>query len=389
MTDDPTDRLRRRRRTLEGLVGTPATEGNSVEVLRNGVEIFPAMLEAIHEATSSVDLLSYVYWTGKVADDFAAACCERARAGVRVRILLDAVGALQMNRELAHAMEEAGCQLEWFRAPTTWKVWEANHRSHRKVLVCDEEIGFTGGVGIAKEWEGDARTPEEWRDTHLRIRGPAVDGLRAAFIANWAETGRALYEDIDRFPEQPQVGSTTVQVVGCPSQVGWSNMCSVMAGMIMTAEHHIRITSAYFVPDDYFRELLCATARRGVEIDVCVPGPHMDKRIVQVAGQADYEDLLAAGVRIWQYQPTMIHAKVMTSDGLVSTVGSANFDSRSLRTNEEVNAVIFDPEITATLDAHFAEDVSNSERIDPGRWKKRSLVQRAQEAASGVLDEQL
>lgn len=389
MSDDPADRLHRRRRTLEGLVGVPATEGNQVDILRNGAEIFPAMLDAIHAATETVDLLSYVYWTGKVADDFAEACIERARAGVRVRILLDAVGALQMNRDLAHAMEDAGCQLEWFRPPTTWKVWESNHRSHRKVLVCDEDVGFTGGVGIAKEWEGDARTPEEWRDTHLRIRGPAVDGLRAAFLANWAETDRPLIEGVDHFPEQPHDGDTTIQVVSCPSQVGWSDMCSLMAGLILTAEHHLHITSAYFVPDDHFRDLLCATARRGVDVDVCVPGPHMDKRVVQVAGQADYEDLLAAGVRIWQYQPTMIHAKVVTVDGLVGTVGSANFDSRSLRTNEEVNAVLFDPELVTELDAHFAEDLSHSERIDAARWQGRSLFQRAQEVATSPIDDQL
>lgn len=276
-------RLQRFRRTLEGLVGIPATEGNAVDVLRNGDRIFPAMLDAIRSATSTVDLLSYVYWTGQVADDFAAACCERARAGVRVRILLDAVGAMQMNRELVHQMEAAGCHLQWFRQPTTWKLWEANSRSHRKVLVCDEAVAFIGGVGIAEEWEGDARTPNEWRDTHLRVRGPAVDGLRAAFVTNWAETGQPLFTDVDRFPEQPPVGDSVVQVVSSPSQQGWSVLCSALTALIACAQERLRISTAYFVPDEVFRDQLCGAARRGVQVDVLVPGPHMDKRVVQVA----------------------------------------------------------------------------------------------------------
>ncbi|MDQ3030384.1 MAG: phospholipase D-like domain-containing protein, partial [Actinomycetota bacterium] len=181
-------RLRRYRRTLEGLVGVPATEGNQVDVLRNGDEIFPAMLQAIREATSTVDITTYVYWTGDIAKHFAKALSDRSRDGVRVRVLLDAVGAHAMSAELGEQMKDAGCHLEWFRPPTTWKVWETNNRTHRKVLICDEEVAFIGGVGIAKEWEGDARNPEEWRDTHLRVRGPAVDGLRAAFVGNWAET---------------------------------------------------------------------------------------------------------------------------------------------------------------------------------------------------------
>jgi len=382
-------RLQRFRRTLEGLVGIPATEGNAVDVLRNGDRIFPAMLDAIRSATSTVDLLSYVYWTGQVADDFAAACCERARAGVRVRILLDAVGAMQMNRELVHQMEAAGCHLQWFRQPTTWKLWEANSRSHRKVLVCDEAVAFIGGVGIAEEWEGDARTPNEWRDTHLRVRGPAVDGLRAAFVTNWAETGQPLFTDVDRFPEQPPVGDSVVQVVSSPSQQGWSVLCSALTALIACAQERLRISTAYFVPDEVFRDQLCGAARRGVQVDVLVPGPHMDKRVVQVAGQADYTDLLAAGVRIWQYQPTMLHTKVITVDGLVATVGSANFDQRSLRTNEEANVVVFDPRVVAELDSHFEEDLAQAERIDPARWVRRGLAQRAQERVTGLFDQHL
>jgi cardiolipin synthase len=382
-------RLRRTRRTLEGLLGVPATEGNRVDVLRNGDEIFPAMLDAIHTATSTVDLLSYIYWTGDIAEAFADACCKRAKTGVRVRILLDAVGAMPMNRDLVHALEEAGCQVEWFRKPTTWKLWESNHRTHRKVLICDEHVAFIGGVGIAREWEGDARNPDEWRDTHVRLRGPAVDGLRAAFLANWAETGRPLFSDVDRFPEQPKPGRSTVQVVACPAQIGWSDLCTTLSALIMLAEHRVRITTAYFVPDDHFLGLLRETCARGIEIDVVVPGPHTDKRVVQIAGQADYEPLLEVGVRIWQYQPTMLHAKVITIDGLVASVGSANFDNRSLRTNDEANLVVFDPEVVRTLDRHFAEDIAHCELIDPERWQRRGPAQRVKETVTELFDEQL
>ncbi len=379
----------RYRRALEGMLGIPATEGNQVEVLRNGVEIFPAMLAAIRAATSTIDLTSYVYWTGDIAIAFADALSERARAGVRCRILLDAVGAAQMNRDLVDEMQEAGCLLEWFRTPKRLRVWEVNNRTHRKVLVCDEQVGFVGGVGIAQEWEGDARNPEEWRDTHFRVHGPAVDGLRASFLGNWAETGHPLFDDADRFPEQPQAGDAIVQVVNCPSQIGWSELQTTFEALFRLAERHLRITSAYFVPDDELRDSLRAAAARGVEIDVLVPGEYTDKRVVQVAGEAEYSALLAAGVRIWRYQPTMLHAKILTADSLVACVGSANLDPRSLRQNEEANLVVLDPAVVATLDRHFAGDLSASEPVEPDQWADRGAVQRVREAMSALVEEQL
>lgn len=215
----------RYRRVLEGLLGVPATEGNQVDILRNGDEIFPAMLDAIGRAEHTVDLCTYVYWSGDIALRFARALSERARAGVRVRVLLDAVGAYRMSNDLISEMEEAGCQVEWFRKPTD-KPSKTNRRTHRKVCICDEEVAFTGGVGIAEEWEGDARGPDEWRDSHARVRGPAVDGLRAAFVSNWAESGRPLFDEHDRFPEQPRAGDSVVQVVRCPSVTGWGEMAT-------------------------------------------------------------------------------------------------------------------------------------------------------------------
>ena len=385
----PEELTKRYRRALEGLVGVPATEGNVVEVLRNGDQIFPAMLEAIRSAESMIDFATYVYWTGDIAIEFAEALCERASSGVRIRILLDAVGAQSMNKDLVHKMEDAGCQVEFFRPPTTWKVWETNHRTHRKVLICDEDVAFTGGVGIAEEWTGDAQDPDHWRETHVRLRGPAVDGMRASFVSNWAETGQELFDEHDRFPDQPQSGAVTVQCVQSAAQFGWSDLATVMAAMICLAQKTLHITTAYFVPDERFIAYLCSAAKRGVEVKVLVPGEHADKRIVQVAGEQNYDELLEAGVRIFRYSPTMIHAKVMTADGIVSTIGSGNFDQRSLGINEEANIVVFDEGTTQIFDQQFHDDLERSEEVHPSDWEDRGPVQKAAEAAVETIDPQL
>jgi cardiolipin synthase len=387
---EPVERVEHRyRRVLEGLLGIPATEGNTVDVLRNGDEIFPAMLGSIAEAQQTVDLTTYVYWTGEIAKRFAAALSERARAGVRVRVLLDAIGAHSMDSKLLNQMEAAGCEVERFRQPGDVKVAELNNRTHRKVLVCDEKVAYIGGVGIAEEWEGDARGPSEWRDTHFRLCGPAVDGLRACFVGNWAETGRVLYDERDRFPEQPQPGASIVQVVQCPSQIGWSALSTAVTALIRLSTRSLYLTSAYFVPDDRMRDALVDAAARGVDVQVLVPGSNTDKRVVQVAGEANYAALLDAGVRIWRYEPTMLHAKILTVDGIVSCVGSANFDTRSMRLNEEANLIVFDADVTERLDRDFAEDLQRSVAVDPEEWAARGPVQRVKEAVVGLIDDQL
>jgi cardiolipin synthase A/B len=381
--------VQRYRRALEGLLGIPATEGNTVEVLRNGDEIFPAMLGAIRGSARTIDLATYIYWTGDIAEEFADALTDRASSGVRVRVLLDAVGAAPMKRELIQRMTGAGAQVEWFRQPRRTRLGDLNDRTHRKVLICDEEVGFTGGVGIAESWCGDARNPDEWRDTHVRVVGPAVDGLRAAFVSNWAETGRVLFDAHDRFPEQPQAGRSVVQVVQSASQTGWTELETTMCALLLLAQERVHITSAYFVPDDRIVGLLRGASQRGVSVKVLVPGDHADKRVVQIAGEEKYAPLLAAGVEIYRYAPTMLHAKVVTVDGTVATVGSANFDQRSMGTNEEANIVVFDEATTAVLDDHFAEDLRRSERVDPAEWEQRGLGQRVAETLTKPFDGQL
>lgn len=364
-------------RPLEGLLGVPTTEGNEVTVLRNGDRIFPAMLEAIGGATRCVDLLTFIYWSGEIGRCFADALADRARAGVRVRVLLDAVGARRMDRELLGIMEDAGCDLRWFRPVRTGDLGKVNRRTHRKVLICDEQISFSGGVGIADVWLGDARDETEWRDTHVRVVGPATDGLRAAFVDNWAETEGDLFDpEVDRFPDQPQHGTSTIQVVRGAAEAGWSDIATLFRALLRLADHRVRITTAYFNPDDHLCDLLCETSRRGVLIEVLLPGPHIDKRFVRLLGRAQYDRLTAAGVRIHEFQPTMLHAKVMTVDGIVATVGSANVNHRSAELDEEVNLVIHDPAVVQELDAHFDEDLQRSAPFGPRQWDGQSLLER-------------
>jgi cardiolipin synthase A/B len=368
------------RRTLEGVVGIPATEGNRVTVLRNGDEIFPAMLEAINGAEHTIDFLTFVYWKGEIGTEMAGALSRRARAGVRVRVLLDAWGSHPIENQLIDEMIGAGVQLRWFRPLSRLHIGDVNHRTHRKVLVVDESVGFTGGVGISDLWRGDARNEDEWRDTHFKVEGPAVDGLRAAFLDNWAETDPTIFEDeFDRFPSWPAPGHSTVQCVRGASATGGSELRSVFQTLLQLATRQLRVTTAYFVPDDDLTKRLCDAAGRGVRVQILLPGPFADKRFVQLAAEADYESLVESGVEVWNFQPSMMHSKTMTVDGLIANVGSANFNTRSLNCDEEINMVIFDPVIARTLDEHFEKDLERSVKIDARRWKKRSLLQHAKE----------
>ena len=371
--------VHRLRRGLESLIGIPATEGNRVDVLRNGVQVFPAMLEAIGSAERNIDLSTFQFAEGQVVDDVSDALIERAQAGVRVRMIIDAVGSRWLPRAKVTRLRDGGVDLEVFRPLSNLRIWEQENRTHRKVLVVDNRIGFAGGVNTSKEWMGDARNPDEWRDTHLRVVGPAVDGLIAAFASDWVDAGRAACELDDEFPDQEKAGDHVVQVVRGSAEKGWSDIANVFAALLTLAERRVRITSAYFAPDDHFLGLLCDAGSRGVDVEVMVPGTNADQRFVQLAAEAQFARLLGAGVRIWSYQPTMIHAKIILVDDLVACVGSANFDRRSMKLNHEVEVMVLDPGVVAELDRHYDEDVANSVQILESRWAHRSRPQRVLE----------
>ncbi|OON82556.1 phospholipase D-like domain-containing protein [Streptomyces tsukubensis] len=375
------ERSARIRRRLERLLGIAMTEGNALRPLRNGDEIFPAMLNAIAGARRTVDMMTFVYWRGEIAQRFAQALAERARAGVRVRLLLDGFGSRTIESELLDLMDSAGVVVSWFRKPLLISPLKQNHRCHRKALVIDETTAFTGGVGIAQEWCGDARGEDEWRDTHVEVRGPAVDGIAAAFAQNWAECNAELFDAHDTFiPHRPS-GDAVVQVVRGSASFGWQDMQTLLRVTLESAERRVRLATAYFAPDDFFIDLLCRTSERGVGVELLLPGPCTDKRVCQLAGQRHYERLLAAGVTIWHYQPTMMHAKIITMDGVLSLVGSTNLNRRSLEHDEEVMLAVLDPAFTETLDGHYDDDVRASERIRTHRWRHRTPLQRVREAA--------
>jgi cardiolipin synthase len=388
-TDSPEQRVHQLRRRLEALLGIPATEGNAITVLRNGDEIFPAMLQAVRSAERTIDFLTFVYWKGDIAREFAQALAERARAGLDVRVLIDAVGGRLIDNDLLDHMAECGVQVEWFRRPV-WQgqalsPWKHNHRTHRKVLICDERIGFTGGVGIAEEWCGDARHEGEWRDTHFRVEGPAVDGLSASFAQNWAETGHPLIDDDRTFPEQPMTErGCVVQVARGSASVGWNDMATVFRVMLESAQDRIRMMTAYFVPDDCFQQLMLDAVARGVQVDIMLPGPHADKRVCQLASESIYSTLVEGGVRLWTFQPSMLHAKVLTVDGIASVVGSANMNRRSMSHDEEVVMSVLDAGITRRLEDDFDAELPRCVRIEPRRWEDRPLRQKVSEKATTI-----
>jgi cardiolipin synthase A/B len=365
--------------------GAPPTPGNRVTLLRNGDEIFPAMIDAIIAAEENVELLTFVYWTGGIAHRMAATLAWAARRGVRVRVLLDAVGASSMDDRLEKVMTRAGCQVRRFRPPLSrYRLRSVEHRTHRKVLVCDHRIGFTGGVGIAAEWEGDARGPDEWRDTHLRLEGPAVIGLRAAFLRNWAETDE-LFLSEPAVPVPQPVGDVAVHVLAGQSSVVWSEVGYAFRVLVAAAERCIRVTTAYFSPDREFLDSLVDAAERGVEIQILVPGPHIDKRVSLVAARSTYARLATAGIEIREYQPTMLHAKILIIDGECAVIGSANVNGRSMERDDELSLMIHDADVVAELDRHYDEDLARSEIVAEDRWVDPPLHRKGFDRAAATV----
>lgn len=371
--------------TLETALGCTFSSGNRIEVLRNGVEIFPPMLEAIERAAETIEFLTFVYWSGAIARRFAHALAGAAGRGVCVRVLLDAVGAAKMDPELVRLMRDAGAEVVWFRPLRRFRFWANNERTHRKLLICDGRVAFTGGVGIAAEWEGDARNPEEWRDTHFRVEGPAVAALRSGFIGNWAETRtRTRFARTPRAAAEP--GSVHALVVRSVASQHWSDIATVLRPLLHAATTRLRITTPYFVPDVTLVEDLAAVARRGARVTILTSGRYHDHPVARYAGQRHYQPLLAAGISIYEYDRTMLHAKVITMDGHWSCIGSANLNQRSLGKDDEICLICDDASLAERLDRDFDQDLEHAREIDGGSWRERGWRQRAKEWLSGLVD---
>ena len=374
----------------EAITGAPISHGNDVELLINGDEIFPAFLETVRGAEKTLCVETYVYWKGDIADEVAGAICERAEAGVKCHVVLDALGAAKMNRDHVARMKSSGVKVVYFRPPKPYALRRLANRTHRRLLIADGRIAMTGGVGIASEWTGNAEDPDHWRDTHVRVRGPVVRGMQGAFAEHWLEaTGEVLAGDGYLPDLEPVEGGGSVQFVRSKSGVGDTNVEALYYLSIASAQRSIDLTAAYFVPRPAFVEALTKAAESGVRVRILVPGPYIDKGFVRVAGRAAYEELLRAGVEMFEYQPTMLHAKSLVVDGSWSSVGTVNFDNRSFQLHDEVTLCVSDEHFAAQLTENFENDLDRSDRIDPERWDGRGPAQRAAELATTVLRREL
>jgi cardiolipin synthase len=375
--------------TMHALTGAPLSEGNKVEVLKNGVWIFPSMMSAIRRAKKTINLEFYIYWDGQVGRMFAEALAERARAGVKVNVVLDSVGSAAMSEDLVLFMQRNGISVEWYHPLRWYTLSRVNHRTHRKLLIVDGEVGFTGGVGIADTWQGDADTKDHWRETMVRVEGPVVTQMQFAFMDNWVKSRGELLTGLDYFPKNAPSGTCLTQVLKSSPSEGSSAIKLMFVVSIVSAQKSIYINSAYFVPDTDTIRALEGAVRRGVDVRVIVPGEYTDVPIVRHAGRLFYAQLLRRGIRIFEYLPTMMHAKTMVVDGIWTTIGSSNFDDRSFRLNDEVNVNIHDESIAAQMEQMFFEDLARSEEITTPRWLKRSLMDRVKERVAGWFKPQL
>jgi cardiolipin synthase len=367
-------------RAAESLTAAPISHGNDVELLINGDRIFPTFLNMIEDAERTVDLLTYVYWRGDIARDVAGRVCRKASEGVEVNVLLDWVGTAKMDRGLISEMRDAGVCVAKFRPLRPYAIRRLNNRTHRKLLIADGRIGMTGGVGIAEEWTGDAQDPDHWRDTHVRVTGPVVRHLQGAFAENWLEaTGDALVGEGYLPSLEPVTDDGPMQVVRSKAGVGDTNVEALYFLAIESAGETLDLTAAYFAPRPAFVQVLCDAAKRGVRVRVLVPGPHIDKEFVRVAGRGTYEALLGCGVEVYEYQPTMLHAKTLCIDGVWASVGSVNFDNRSFQLHDEATLCVQSARFATDLTEQFERDLEASEAIHAQRWNGRPLHQRAAE----------
>jgi cardiolipin synthase A/B len=376
-------------RAMGVLLGPPIVGSNRFDVLVNGDEIFPSMLAAIRSARSTISFESYIYWSGAVGKAFADALAERARAGVRVHLLLDWIGSNKIDPQQLALMERAGVEVRRFHEPRWYHLARMNNRTHRKLLIVDGRIGFTGGVGIADEWSGHAQDPSHWRDTHFRAEGPVVAQMQAVFMDNWVKvTGNVLHGP-GYFPAVDAAGTSRGQVFSSSPEGGSESMRLMYLLAITAAARSIDLSSAYFVPDDLTLRTLVAAARRGVRVRIITPGEHMDAETVRRASRAAWGDLLQAGVAIFEYQPTMYHCKVMIVDGLWVSVGSTNFDNRSFSLNDEANLNILDSDFARRQVEIFEQDIARSREITLAQWQQRPLREKLIEHAAALVGAQL
>ena len=377
---------------LGALLGPAFIGGNRVQDLQNGDRIFPAMLGAIRSAKTTINFETYIYWSGNIGKAFADALAERASQGVKVHVLLDWVGSAKVEDDYLLAMSKAGVKIEKFHPPHWSNLGRLNNRTHRKLLVVDGRVAFTGGVGIAQLWTGNAQDPEHWRDSHYQIEGPVVAQMQSVFLDNWIKVTGEVLLGPDYFPELPAsalAGGSRAQMFSSSPSGGSESMQLMYLMAITAASRSIDLSAAYFVPDEMASRALVAAMKRGVKLRIVVPGEHTDSETVRKASRARWGDLLAAGALIAEYQPTMYHCKVLIVDGLLGSVGSTNFDNRSFRLNDEATLNVHDADFARRQTAVFEADLGKSRPISHAQWLARPWQERVGERFASLIGSQL
>jgi cardiolipin synthase len=372
----------------------PIMGGNKIDVLLNGEQTFPAMLKAIRGARRSITYAQYLYQDGAIAYELAEAFAERCRAGLTVKLLLDSHGGGKIPEDIPQLLTDAGCQLEWFRRVrlfrfiTPWELLNYNYRNHRRILVIDGILGFTGGHGVAEEWTGDGRTEGKWRDTDVRVEGPIVQQLQAAFVESWRDTtGHVLGGDL-YFPALKPVGKVNAQVVKSSPLGGTYESYMLLLLSITSARKSIHLSNPYFLPDERMQEALLEAVKRGVSVVVLTPGK-IDHKLVYWASRRGFEPLLLGGIQIYEYQAALMHAKTMVVDAIWAHVGTTNLDNRSFALNEEINLIAYDRAVAGELEKAFADDLKHSKKLTYKDWKARPWREKFLELFTIPLKEQL
>ena len=373
---------------IAGLTESAVHEGNSARVFQNGA-IFPAMLADVAAAKHSVHLETFVWCEGEVERLFVDALAERARAGVSVRVLMDSLGAMKASERELERLKRSGAKVSSYCKPRWWNIGRFNHRTHRKLLIVDGRIGYAFGHGVSDDWLGDAEDHEHFRDTGVRLEGPVVHGLQTVFAQNWVEETHSLPVMAECFPVLEECGDISAHVVSSASGDAVSSVAMLYTVAIATARHEVLIQNPYFAPSDGVVELFAMMVRRGVKVHLMVPGKHTDSPFVRRAGCSLYTALLEAGVRLYEFEPTLLHQKIVVVDGIWSHVGSTNFDARSLALNEEIGVGILDAGIAAELKTAFKQDLRRSRELELEQWRRRPVFARAYERFAYLLHEQL
>ena len=377
------------RREMAVMLGPGIVTGNRITDLQNGKEIFPAMLAAVSAAEKTITFETYIYWSGDVGQKMADALSERARAGVKVNVLIDWAGSIKMDAAMLEQMETAGVVLHRYRPLHWYNLGRINNRTHRKLLVIDGRLGFTGGVGIADQWQGDAQDPRHWRDMHFRIEGPVVSQMQAAFNDNWIKATGEVLNGADYFPPLQPAGSADAHLFISSPAGGSESMHLMYLMSIAAAEHSIDLQASYFVPDTLITKALLAARQRGVRVRIVLPGPHIDSETVRVSSKREWGDLLLGQVEIYEYQPTMLHNKLLIVDRELVSVGSTNFDIRSFRLNDEASLNVYDKAFAERMSEVFEQDLESAKPYTYETWLERPLKQKIAEKLLLPLKSQL